>query len=53
MRLFEDPDLLVFDVAADGRFLALKRAELPPPPDSLVLVTNWLAALERRVTTGR
>jgi hypothetical protein len=43
-----------FDVAADGkRFLMIKPAsgEAAPPPQSLIVVENWLEELKRLVPT--
>jgi eukaryotic-like serine/threonine-protein kinase len=49
-QLFREPALESgFDVAPDGRFLAIKQH--PQPPTELILVQNWFDELKARVPT--
>ena len=48
-RLFEGSYANSYDVAADGRFLMIRRE--PQPVVQLNLVQNWFEELETRVPT--
>ncbi len=50
--VFDEPALEVADVAADGRFLAMRRPEMAPAPASLIVISNWFEELKRLVPTG-
>ena len=46
------PDYATFDVAPDGRFVIVRKAEQEPGPGELVVVLNWIEELNRLAPAG-